>query len=218
MSKEELTLRLLSSRSAVDSKKIKRRRVDAVEERQVAMAQAEIAAKGNRLCIIEGAGMSITEVVALGRTLVEQRRCVLLIIDHLHNLSGDRGKRDHESLRAEMIEITRLLKNMARELNVPVMALSQLSREVDKRQGHKPITADLRESGSIEQDADEVLLLHRPEKFQIGEKPGEAELHVSKNRNGPEGTVRLEFKKELTKFVNYQQSTPSFAAKSYIDD
>jgi replicative DNA helicase len=103
----------------------------------------------------------------------------------------------------EISEISRLLKNLARELNIPILCLAQLSRKVEERPGHRPQMSDLRESGSIEQDADIVMFLLRREYYDPNDKPGMAELIVAKNRHGAVGNINLTYRKELAQFANY---------------
>jgi replicative DNA helicase len=129
----------------------------------------------------------------------------MLVIDYLQLITGSGSFRTQESRQNEISEISRLLKNLARELNVPILCLSQLSRKVEERQGHRPMMSDLRESGSIEQDSDIVMFLLRREYYDPHDKPGMAELIVAKNRHGGVGSVNLTFRKEIAKFENYTQ-------------
>jgi replicative DNA helicase len=99
--------------------------------------------------------------------------------------------------------MSRRLKTLAKELNIPVLALSQLNRNSENREDRMPRLSDLRESGALEQDADVVLLLHRPDLYDVNDRPGEADLVIAKNRAGPTGTVKLTYRKEFTRFENY---------------
>jgi len=110
-----------------------------------------------------------------------------------------------ENRQQEISQISRGLKALARELKVPVIALSQLSRATESREGHTPRMSDLRESGSIEQDADLIILLYRAEQYNPGERPGEADLIIAKQRNGPTGIVRTTFLKDRLRFEDYVQ-------------
>ncbi len=103
----------------------------------------------------------------------------------------------------EISEISRLLKNLARELDIPVICLSQLSRKVEERTGHRPMMSDLRESGSIEQDADIITFLLRRDYYDPNDRPGQAELIVAKNRHGTIGSINLTYRKEIAQFANY---------------
>jgi replicative DNA helicase len=130
--------------------------------------------------------------------------------------------RSIENRQNEISEISRLLKNLARELNIPVLCLSQLSRKVEERQGHRPMMSDLRESGSIEQDSDIVMFLLRREYYDPYDKPGQAELIIAKNRHGGVGSVALTFRKELAQFANFtpaniKANEEAFAAFSPTD-
>ena len=126
----------------------------------------------------------------------------IVIIDYLQLMSGS-GARGGDSRQQEISEISRSLKALARELNVPVVALSQLSRAVESRPNHRPMLSDLRESGAIEQDADLVMFIYRDDYYnEDSEKKGIAEIIIAKQRNGPIGTVELSWQPQLTKFAN----------------
>jgi replicative DNA helicase len=111
--------------------------------------------------------------------------------------------RSIENRQMEVSEISRMLKNLARELDIPILCAAQLSRKVEERQGHRPMMSDLRESGSLEQDADVVMLLFRRDYYDKYDKPGMAEVIVAKNRHGAVGDVQLSFRKEIGQFANY---------------
>src|SRR5689334_15669903 len=130
----------------------------------------------------------------------------LLIVDYLQLMQGSGGGRQgHENRVQEISEISRGLKGLARELNVPVLALAQLSRSVESRSSHIPMLSDLRESGSIEQDADLVTFIYREELYDPEtEKKGLAELHIAKHRNGPLGVVNLRFFEKTTRFADLE--------------
>src|SRR5207247_5015538 len=117
------------------------------------------------------------------------------------------SEESRDSRQEQIAKISRRLKTLARELNVPVVALSQLNRAVENREDRRPRMADLRESGAIEQDADLVLLLHRPEYYDPNDQPGIAEIIVAKNRNGPTGRIKLTFLKNLTRFEKIGRAT-----------
>jgi replicative DNA helicase len=152
--------------------------------------------------IDDTAGLSVLEMRAKARRLAaEQKRLDLIVVDYLQLLSA--GGRN-ESRQQEVSKISRELKALAKELNVPVVALSQLSRAPEARNPPKPLMSDLRESGSIEQDADVVAFIYREDYYhETDENKGMAELIIAKQRNGPTGTVRLAFLKEFTRFENY---------------
>jgi len=151
-------------------------------------------------------GISILEMRAKARRLKSEKGLDLIVVDYLQLM---RGIRRTESRQQEVSEISRSLKALAKELNVPVIALSQLSRQVEHRADKRPQLSDLRESGSIEQDADIVMFIHRPEVYKKNPEPEEegiAEIIIAKQRNGPTGTVKLAFIKELTRFENTEES------------
>ena len=130
-------------------------------------------------------------------------------------MQGARGRYDNRQ--QEISEISRALKALARELDIPVMVLSQLNREVENRPGREPQLSDLRESGAIEQDADVVMLLVRQEFYDPNNKPGLADLIVAKQRNGPTGKIQLAFAKEITAFRNYSHEIEPEGAYDYED-
>ena len=135
------------------------------------------------------------------RLAAEQKRLDLIIVDYLQLMSG--SSRRTESRQQEVSQISRELKGLAKELNVPLIALSQLSRAPEARTDHRPQLADLRESGAIEQDADVVAFIYREEQYnRTEENAGIAEIILAKQRNGPTGTAKLAFLKEFTRFEN----------------
>ena len=148
-------------------------------------------------------GLKITDLRARARRMREAYGIEFLVIDYLQLLSGSGSFRNQENRQLEVSEISRLLKTLARELNIPILCLSQLSRKVEERAGHRPMMSDLRESGSLEQDSDLVMFLLRREYYDPYDKPGTAELIVAKNRHGGIGSVNLAFRKELAQFGNY---------------
>ena len=128
------------------------------------------------------------------------------MIDYLQLMSGEKGKRSSENRQQEISDISRSLKALAREMDCPVIALSQLSRAVEQRPDHRPMLSDLRESGAIEQDADIVMFLYRDDYYNKDtEHPNEAELIIAKQRNGPIGTVRLLWQPQYTRFKNAEK-------------
>jgi replicative DNA helicase len=146
------------------------------------------------------------EFRAKARRLRAQEGIEVIMIDYLQLMSGSDSARD-ENRQQEVSEISRTLKAVARELDIPVIALSQLSRKVEDRPDHKPRMSDLRESGSIEQDADMIMLLHREEYYKPDkeEAKNRAQVIVAKNRNGPTGEVELAFFKNFMRFENLQK-------------
>ena len=157
-----------------------------------------------RIFIDDTPGISALEIRAKARRLAaEQKQLDLIVVDYLQLMGSGAGRRS-DNRQQEVSQISRELKGLAKELDVPVVALSQLSRAPEARNPPKPLMSDLRESGSIEQDADVVAFIYREDYYkETEENKGLAELIVAKQRNGPTGTVKLAFLKEFTRFENY---------------
>jgi len=150
-------------------------------------------------------GISIGEMRSKCRKYKLEHGLDIIIIDYLQLMSGS-GKSSSESRQQEISDISRSLKALARELNVPVVALSQLSRAVEQRTDHRPMLSDLRESGAIEQDADVVMFIYRDDYYnKDSENKGIAEIIIAKQRNGPIGTVNLVWLPDYTKFANAER-------------
>jgi replicative DNA helicase len=196
MSAEQLTLRLLSSESGIPHHHIRNATISSeewIELTNVAARMAEM-----NLFIDDSAMLSIGELRAKARKLRAEQKLDFLVIDYLQLLHSNRR---HENRHQEVSEISRSLKALAKELGIPVVALSQLSRAVDSRMDKRPILSDLRESGAIEQDADVIMFLYRDVIYNSdAENPASAELIIGKQRNGPTGTIHLHFERELTRF------------------
>jgi replicative DNA helicase len=139
------------------------------------------------------------QIAASARRIRRRNEIGLLVVDYIQLVDSDETR---DSRQEQIAKISRRLKSLARELGIPLIALSQLNRAVESREDKRPRMADLRESGAIEQDADIVLLLHRPEYYEATDQPGVAEIIVAKNRNGPTGTIKLTFLNKLTRFEN----------------
>ena len=155
--------------------------------------------RGGQIVIDDTPGRNMLQITATARRLRRRKAIGLIVVDYIQLIdSGD----TRESRQEQIAKISRRLKTLARELPAPVIALSQLNRAVENREDRRPRMADLRESGAIEQDADIVLLLHRPDYYDANDQPGVAELIVAKNRNGATGTVKLTFLKNFTRFEN----------------
>jgi replicative DNA helicase len=198
MSNEQLVNRMLCSQARVDAHRLRSGYLSKDEWRRLAVAVGELAE--TRIYLDDTPGISVLEMRAKARRLKnEQKALDLLIVDYLQLMSG-RGR--SESRQQEVSQISRELKMLAKELNVPLVALSQLSRAPETRTGsHKPQLSDLRESGSIEQDSDVVMFIYREEVYKPEtEKQNIAEIIIGKQRNGPIGSVELVFLKQLTKF------------------
>ena len=198
MSKEQLTNRLFSMESHVDAQKI--RTGDMTEQEWADLIESAGNIGESRLIIDDTPAITVQEMRSKCRKYKMEFRLEMVIIDYL--LMSGSGK-SGESRQQEISEISRSLKALARELNVPVISLSQLSRAVESRPNHRPMLSDLRESGAIEQDADVVMFIYRDDYYnQDSEKKGIAEIIIAKQRNGPIGTVELSWQPSLTKFAN----------------
>ncbi len=201
MSAEQLLHRMVCSQAEVESEKIKTGSLNGTEYQRV--VGAVNAMMKSSVVIDDQPGLKITDLRARARRMKESHNISFLIVDYLQLLSGSGVSRSAENRQNEISEISRMMKTLARELNLPILCLSQLSRKVEERQGHRPMMSDLRESGSIEQDSDIVMFLLRREYYDPYDKPGMAELIVAKNRHGSVGTVNLTYRKELAQFANY---------------
>ncbi len=200
MAAEQLTLRLLSTESGVDHQKIRNATLSSQEWIEITHVAGELA--DMKLFIDDSAGINIMELRAKARQLKAKNDVKMLVVDYLQLLNSSRR---HENRHQEVSEISRFLKALAKELGLPIIALSQLSRAVDSRMDKRPMLSDLRESGAIEQDADVIMFLYRDIVYnQETENPDQAELIIGKQRNGPTGTVNLRFLRELTKFEDLE--------------
>ncbi len=196
MAAEQLTLRLLSTESGIDHQKIRNATISGEEWIAITHVAAELG--DMQLFIDDTAGINIMELRAKARQLKSKYNIGMLVVDYLQLLHSSRR---HENRHQEVSEISRFLKALAKELNLPIVALSQLSRAVDSRIDKRPLLSDLRESGAIEQDADVIMFLYRDVVYNNEtENPDMAELIIGKQRNGPTGMVPLRFVRELTKF------------------
>ncbi len=217
MSAEQLATRIISEQTELPSYKMRRGEIDSGDFDRIAAKVQEI--QSIPLFIDETGGLSIAQLAARARRLKRQRGLDLLIVDYLQLLQGS-TRRASEGRVQEVTEITTGLKALAKELNIPILALSQLSRQVESRDDKRPQLADLRESGSIEQDADVVMFVFREEYYLKNKEPragseehfkwqtemeavhGKAEVIIGKQRHGPTGTIQLQFKADVTRFSN----------------
>lgn len=201
MSKEQLVQRMLSSISHVDLQNIISGKLD--EDEWVKIIEAMGPLSETNIYIDDTAGISLMEMKAKCRKLKIESGLDLVVIDYLQLMQSDTP---HESRQQEISSISRGLKALAKEMNCPVLALSQLSRAPELRSDHRPILSDLRESGAIEQDADVVMFLYRDEYYnEDSDKKNIGEVIVAKHRNGPTGTVDLVWMGQYTKFVNLEK-------------
>ncbi len=199
MSKEQLASRLIAQDSMVDAQALKTGDLGDDDWDKVVESSENIS--NAPIYIIDNSGITIAELRSICRKLKQTRDIGLIVIDYLQLMNSNRPV---ESRQQFISEVSRALKNVARELKVPVIALSQLNRAVDSRPDHKPVLADLRESGAIEQDADVVMFIYRDDYYNPeSERPGIAEIIVAKQRSGSTGSIDLVWLGKYTKFENY---------------
>jgi replicative DNA helicase len=202
MSKEQYVQRIISMESMVDSGKLRTGNLDDEDWNRLLSVMSSVS--NYKVYIDDTASITLFEMMSKCRRLKMEKGLDLIIVDYLQLMSGS-GKID--SRQQEISNISRGLKAMARELDCPVMALSQLSRAPELRNDHRPVMSDLRESGAIEQDADVVMMLYRDEYYnkEESDKKGITEVIITKQRNGPVGTVELAWVSQFTKFGNIQK-------------
>lgn len=200
-SQNELVERLLSIESCVGSSAIQRGRFSA-DERSRLLEAADVLS-GRQIIIDAKPNRTVGEMASIARRFHGRSPLSLLIVDYLQIIEPENNRAPREQ---QISTISRHLKYLAKELDVPVVALSQLNRGVENRDDKRPRLADLRESGAIEQDADMVVFLHRPEVYNPEDQPGSASLIIAKNRSGPIGTVQLAWRKELMRFEDAAHS------------
>ena len=228
MSAEQLATRILSEQAEISSEKIRRGMINEDEFRKLVEVSRQMSE--SPLYIDQTGGISIAQLAARARKLKRQKGLGVLVVDYLQLLTGS-GKRSDGNRVQEITEITTGLKALAKELAVPIIALSQLSRQVEQREDKRPQLSDLRESGSIEQDADVVMFVFREEYYVERLKPpegtaefsewqakmmavsGKAEVIIGKQRHGPVGTVELSFESQFTRFGNLARD---YQVASYI--
>lgn len=201
MSKEQLATRLIAMDSMVDSQAIRTGQL--VDSDWDKFTDSTVRVGSTPMYIIDTPGITVAELRSRCRKLKQEKDIGLIIIDYLQLMNGS-GR--SESRQQEISEISRSLKKLARELDVPVIALSQLNRAVDSREDHKPVMSDLRESGAIEQDADVIMFIYRDDYYnKESTKPGIAEIIVAKQRNGSTGPIELVWLGKYTKFANKER-------------
>jgi replicative DNA helicase len=198
MSKDQLAQRMLCSEAEIDALRLKTASLPDAGWKRLTRALSKLSEAP--IYVDDTAAITVTEIRAKCRRLKIEKGLGLVVIDYLQLMQG-RGRIENRV--QEISEITRSLKTLARELDIPVVSLSQLSRAVMQRQDRTPMLSDLRESGEIEQTADVVIFIHRDDYYNPqSEKGNLAEIIISKQRNGPIGTVELVFRKDIAKFVN----------------
>jgi replicative DNA helicase len=210
MSEEQLSERMVCSRAHVDAHRFRSGYLSRDEWARLAAAEAEF--EGKHLYIDDSAGVSPLYIRSRARRLALQaeqdgRKLDVIVVDYLQLMSAAARRAEQRTRdmnrEQEVSSISRELKGLAKELNVPLVALAQLSRAPEQRSDHRPVLSDLRESGSIEQDADLVAFIYREEQYRkTEENTNLAELILAKNRNGATGTIQLSFLKEFTRFEN----------------
>jgi replicative DNA helicase len=199
MSKEQIAQRLMCSEARIDLQRLRSGNLRDDEWPKLGRAIENLAQCD--IYIDDAAFLTVMDLRSRARMLVSTHGIKLLIVDYLQLMQSGINFKENRVL--EITEISRNLKGIAKELKIPVIALSQLSREVEKRDKKRPVLADLRESGAIEQDADMVLLLYRDDYYdETSSEAGLAEINIAKHRNGPTGIIKLKFFKEYTLFVN----------------
>lgn len=210
MSETEIVERLLTSRSQVLGAAIQGRCGLSVADRDALSEAYGQFRKAPPIFIDDSPARNMMQIAANARRCKMRHDISLVVVDYIQLVEPEEAR---ESRQEQVAKISRRLKQLARELDVPIIALSQLNRAVENREDRRPRMADLRESGAIEQDADQVLLLHRPDYYDPNDKPGLAELVVAKNRNGGTGSANLTFRREVARFESYfaEPATPAAA-------
>ncbi|MEM1062614.1 MAG: replicative DNA helicase, partial [Planctomycetota bacterium] len=197
-SKLELAERFLAIRSQVDSMKLKTGEFDEAERYRLMQASSEL--HELPLYIDDRPGLTVSQISAISRRMKRQSDLGIVIVDYLQLVEPEDKRVPREQ---QIAFISRRMKFIAKELNIPVVALAQLNRGVELREDKRPKLADLRESGAIEQDADVITFLHRPDKYDPEDRPGEAEVIIAKNRSGPTGIVKLTWRAQYMRFEDY---------------
>jgi len=205
MSKEQLTERLLTEQSQIDAQRMHRGLLTEAEYDRLSTSLGPL---GDAEIFIDDTPVMDELTLQLKARQAKMRHKVdMILLDYMQLMHG-RHRGDDMNRVQEVSAISRALKGLARELRIPVVAISQLSRAPEQRPDKRPILSDLRESGSIEQDSDVVIFLYRPEYYKSDEKPGIAEVIVAKHRNGPTGTIELRFRRDHTRFYNLETRRP----------
>lgn len=200
MSSSQLLQRLLSIEAGIGLQKIRNGFLDPDDWGKLGLASMKLS--NSEINIADLPNVNVLEIRAIARRLKAAGKLDMIIIDYLQLIKGNSGKNDNRQ--QEISEISRALKGIARELNIPIIALSQLSRATEQRADRRPMLSDLRESGAIEQDADMVMFLYRDDYYnEESEDKGLTEVIIGKQRNGPVGTIKLRFFHEYTKFENF---------------
>ncbi len=203
MSAQQVAQNILCSTAKIDAHLLRTGKLDDNQFSNLSLAMGDLSE--SEIFIDDTPGLGLLELRAKARRLKLQHNIQMIIVDYLQLMEG----RKAENRQQEISGISRGLKALARELEVPVIAVSQLNRSVETRDGHTPRMSDLRESGSIEQDADVIILLHREDYYDPTKRPGEVDLNIAKQRNGPTGKVTLTFLRNILRFEDYH---PNFSS------
>jgi replicative DNA helicase len=205
MGRNEIVMRLLSSESSIGLTAMRSGKMNEADWQKLARKMSNVS--NAPLFIDDSPNLTITEIRAKCRRLKQRHDLKLVVVDYLQLMTSGRKV---ESRQQEVSEFSRSLKLLAKELNVPVVAISQLNRGPEQRTDKRPMLSDLRESGSLEQDSDVVILIHREEHYDKEARPGEADLIVAKHRNGPIATIQVSFQGHYSRFTDMQNnySTP----------
>lgn len=201
MHSEELVSRMVCSHAKVEKSKIVSGNLTGFDFQLINKSSHDL--DKARVIIDDQSKMKIADLRVRARRMKESNNIGLLIIDYLQLISGSDSYRSGENRQVEVAEISRTLKILAKELHIPILCLAQLNRKVEERPDKRPIISDLRESGSLEQDSDVIILLSRAEVYDKYTKPGMAQLCIAKNRHGPTGDIQLIYLKEYARFENY---------------
>jgi len=200
MTSDELVMRMICSNARINKDKLTTGNLAGNEFQETYVAAKNL--EGAQIIIDDQSHLRMGDLRVRARRMKERYNIGILIIDYLQLIAGSDSFRGDENRQTQVAEISRNMKLLAKELKIPVLCLAQLSRKVEERTEKKPIVSDLRESGALEQDADVVLLLSRPEVYAPGDRPGLAQVIVGKNRHGPTGEVNLAYVKECARFEN----------------
>ncbi len=203
MSAQQVAQNMLCSTAKIDAHLLRTGKLDDNQFSNLSLAMGDLSE--SEIFIDDTPGLGLLELRAKARRLKLQHNIQMIIVDYLQLMEG----RKAENRQQEISGISRGLKALARELEVPVIAVSQLNRSVETRDGHTPRMSDLRESGSIEQDADVIILLHREDYYDPIKRPGEVDLNIAKQRNGPTGKITLTFLRNILRFEDYH---PNFSS------
>jgi replicative DNA helicase len=202
-SRIELAERLLCCQARVDSHKLRKGSLNADDMEKLIEAGGVL--RNARLFIDDTPGQGMLRIAANARRLKLRHHIKVVMIDYLQLIEPENRKDPRQE---QVAQISRRLKFLARELQIPVVALAQVNRSSEERQDHRPRLADLRESGALEQDADTVMLLHRPDRYEPGQNEGVTEVIIAKQRNGPTGEITLAYIKQFMRFENFSPGTP----------